>query len=55
MERINCLRAFLRDIIDHVIKDSAAIGCAFSQSGKVIICAFDSILRPEYIPHVIKI
>ena len=42
------MRAFLRDIIDHVIKDSIVIGCAFNQSGKVTICALDSILRPEY-------
>ena len=42
------MRAYLRDIIDHVIKDSIVIGCAFSQSGKVTICALDSILRPEY-------
>ena len=41
------MRAFSRDI-DQVIKDSIVIGCAFSQSGKVSICALDSILRPEY-------
>ena len=35
--------------IDHMIKYSIVIGCAFSQSGKVTICAFDSILRLEYI------
>ena len=40
------VRDIVRDIIDHVIKDSIVIGCAFSQSGKVTICAFDSILRP---------
>ena len=49
------MRAFLRDIIDHVIKDSIGIGCAFSQLGKVTICAFDSILRPEYIQSVMVI
>ena len=42
------MRAFLRDNIDHVIKDSILIGCAFNQSGKVTICTSDSILRPEY-------
>ena len=42
------MRAFLRDNIDHVIKNSIVIVCAFSQSGKVTICAFDSILRAEY-------
>ena len=46
------MRAFLRDNIDHVIKDSIVIGCVFSQSGKVTICAFGSILRPEYIPVI---
>ena len=35
------------------LKDSVAIGCAFSQSRKVTICSFDSILRPEYISEVI--
>ena len=44
------MRAVLRNNIDHVIKGSIVIGCAFSQSGKVTICAFDSILRPEYSP-----
>ena len=41
-------RVFLRDNIDHVINNSILIGCAFSQLGKVTICALDSILRPEY-------
>ena len=53
METRSLMRAFLRDNIDHVIKDSIVIRCAFSQSGKVTICAFDSILRPEYIPNAI--
>ena len=48
METRSSMRAFLRDNIDHVIKDGIVIGCAFSQSGKVTICALDSILRPEY-------
>ena len=43
------MRAFLRNNIDHVIKEGIVIGCEFSQSGKVTISALDSILRPECI------